>query len=85
MYNVDTRQTLLTARAEELRAALPDFIAEAMDREGFFKQRLGIAFSERVGRRYGDAQLRIERHAADLHCKVARWKVMMSSGSASAG
>jgi hypothetical protein len=74
-YNADTRQTALTARADELRAALPDHIAEAMDREGFFKQRIGFAFGERVGRRYGDAQFRIERDVDDLHGKVARWKV----------
>jgi len=80
----DTGQTVSIARAEELRAALPDFIAEATDREGFFKQRLGIAFRERLGRCYGDTQLRIERYAADPHLKVARWKVMMSKGTASA-
>jgi hypothetical protein len=78
-YNADTRQTALTQRAEELRAALPDFIAQAMDREGFFKQRLGFAFGERVGRRYGDAQFRIERDADDLHGKVARWTVIMNA------
>jgi hypothetical protein len=78
-YNADTRQTALTQRAEELRAALPDFIAQAMDREGFFKQRLGFAFGERVGRRYGDAQFRIERDADDLHGKVARWKVITNA------
>ena len=78
-YNADTRQTALTQRAEELRAALPDFIAQAMDREGFFKQRLGFAFGERVGRRFGDAQVRIERDADDLHGKVARWKVVMNA------
>lgn len=84
-YNADARQTAPTERAEEVRAALPDFIAQAMDREGFFKQRLGIAFGERLGRRYGEAQVRIERDGDDLHGKVARWKVIMSSGSASAG
>ncbi len=78
-YNADTRQTASTERAEGLRAALPDFIAQAMDREGFFKQRLGFAFGERVGRRFGDAQVRIERDADDLHGKVARWKVMMNA------
>jgi len=78
-YNAETRQTALTQRAEELRAALPDFIAQAMDREGFFKQRLGFAFGERVGRRYGDAQSRIERDADDLHGKVARWKVVINA------
>jgi hypothetical protein len=50
-----------------------------MDREGFFKQRLGFAFGERVGRRYGDAQFRIERDADNLHGKVARWKVVMNA------
>jgi hypothetical protein len=78
-YHSDTRQTVLTARAEELRAALPDDIAQAMDREGFFKQRLGFAFSTRVGRRYGDIQFRIERDVDDLHGKVARWKVVMNT------
>jgi hypothetical protein len=42
-WNESTRRTELLDRAEELRAALPDFIAQAMDREGFFKQRLGLA------------------------------------------
>lgn len=78
-YNADTRQTALATPAEELRAALPDFIAQAMDREGYFKQRLGFAFRERVGRRYGDEQFRIERDIDDRHSKVARWKVVMNA------
>lgn len=75
-WNDSTRQSRLTDRAEALRAALPDFIAQAMDREGFFKQRLGFAFSEHLGRRYGDSQVRIERDIHDRHDKVARWKVV---------
>jgi hypothetical protein len=75
-WNESTRQSQLTDHAEALRAALPDFIAQAMDREGFFKQRLGFAFSERLGRRYGDSQVRVERDVNDLHGKVARWKVV---------
>jgi hypothetical protein len=78
-YNAETRKTVSTERADELRGALPDLIAQALDREGFFKQRLGFAFRERVGRRHGDAQVRIERAADDLHGKVARWKVMMNA------
>jgi hypothetical protein len=78
-YDTDTHQSVLTARANELRAALPGHIAEVMDREGFFKQRLGIAFGDRVGRRYGDAQFRIERDVDDRHGKVARWKVAMNA------
>ena len=75
-WNESTRQSQVTERAEGLRAALPDFIAQAMDREGFFKQRLGFAFSEHLGRRYGDSQVRIERDVHDRHEKVARWKVV---------
>jgi hypothetical protein len=74
-YNADTRQSVLTPGAEKLRAALPEFIAKAMDREGFFKQRLGFAFSDRVGKRHGDAQARIERDPDDTHAKVATWRV----------
>ena len=69
-------RSALTARAEELRSALPDFIAQVMDHEGPFKQRLGIAFHGRLGRRYGDEQYRIEREIDDSHSKVARWKVI---------
>jgi hypothetical protein len=78
-WNDATRQTQLSDRAEGLRAALPDFIAQAMDREGFFKQRLGFALlGERLGRRYGDSQVRIERDVHDRHGKVARWKVVLN-------
>lgn len=75
-WHESTRQSRLTDCAEALRAALPDFIAQAMDREGFFKQRLGFAFSEHLGRRYGDSQVRIERNVHDRHDKVACWKVV---------
>jgi hypothetical protein len=75
-WNESTRQSRVTDRAEAVRAALPDFIAQAMDREGFFKQRLGFSFSEHLGRRYGDSQVRIERDVHDRHDKVARWKVV---------
>jgi hypothetical protein len=78
-YNVDSHKPALTERAEELRAALPGFIAEVIDREGFLKQRLGIAFSDRRGRRHGDAQVRIEHDGNDLHGKVVRWKVIMNA------
>jgi ligand-binding SRPBCC domain-containing protein len=77
-YNDETHQTALTERARQLREALPDFIAHEMGREGYFKQRLGIAFRERVGRRYGDTQFRIERDSDDAHGKVARWNVIMN-------
>ena len=75
-WQESSRQARLSDRAEELRSALPDYIAQAMDREGYFKQRLGFALSERLGRRYGDSQVWIERDTQDRHGKVARWRVV---------
>jgi hypothetical protein len=68
-WNESTRQSQLSDPSEVLRSALPDFIAQAMDREGFFKQRLGFAFGERLGRRYSESQVRIERDVHDRHGK----------------
>lgn len=78
-YINETNRTTSTERSGELRAVLPDFVAQVVDREGFFKQRLGFAFRERVGRRYGTTQVRIERVDNDRHGKVARWKVEMNA------
>ena len=46
---------------ESLRAALPGFLAEVMDREGFFQRRAGKCFAERAGRRFGDTQVHLKR------------------------
>jgi hypothetical protein len=70
-------KTVLTERAQHLRAALPDFLAQSMDKEGTFKQRLGLALRERLGRRYGQPAVRIERDSEDTHQKVARWRVVV--------
>jgi hypothetical protein len=78
-YNVATRLADLTDTAEELRGAFPEFIAKALDREGFFKQRLGFAFGQHLGRRYGKSEARIHREADNLHEKVARWRVLRDS------
>ena len=43
-YEELIRQSVLTDRAEELRNALPADLTRWMDREGPFKQRLGVAF-----------------------------------------
>lgn len=75
-YEEIIRQSVLTDRAEELRNALPADLTRWMDREGQFKQRLGMAFNQRRGRRYGKRQLRVERTTDDAHGKVARWQVM---------
>jgi 5S rRNA maturation endonuclease (ribonuclease M5) len=75
-YEELIRQSILTGRAEELRNALPADLTRWMDREGQFKQRLGVAFNSRRGRRFGKKQIRVERASGDLHGKVARWKVV---------
>jgi hypothetical protein len=77
-WNESTKRSDPSDRAEALRAELPDHVAQAMDREGLFKQRLGFTLGERLGRRYGDSQVRIERDTPDRHAKVARWKVMLN-------
>lgn len=78
-YEEMVRQTVLTERAEELRNALPVDLTRWMDREGAFKQRLGIAFNQRRGRRFGKRQVRVERAADDSHNKVARWRVVANA------
>ena len=63
--------------AKRVRGALPDFIAEAADRTGgFFQRRLGKCFAERVGRRFGDSQVFLERADEDRKAKVQRWRVV---------
>lgn len=63
--------------SRRLREALPDFLAEAADRTGgFFQRRLGKCFAERVGRRFGESQVFLERADEDRKAKVQRWKVV---------
>jgi hypothetical protein len=62
-------------QSEELRNALPTELMRWVDREGPFKQRLGIVFSAHRGRRYGKRQLRIVRSSVGAQRKVARWNV----------
>ncbi len=78
-YEELVRQSVLTDRAEELRNALPIDLTRWMDREGQFKQRLGVAFNSRRGRRFGKRQMRVERSSGDAHGKVARWKVVANA------
>jgi len=62
---------------KRLREALPDFLAEAADRTGgFFQRRLGRCFAERVGRRFGESQVFLERADEDRKSKVQRWRVV---------
>ncbi len=58
-------------------AALPDFPSQAADQTGgFFQRRLGKSFVERVGRRFGESQVFLERADEDREAKVQRWRVV---------
>jgi hypothetical protein len=60
---------------KSLRECLPDSLAPYLDKRGQLKQRLGMAFRGRIGRRYGASPIRIERHGEESHVKVACWRV----------
>jgi hypothetical protein len=58
----------------ELPQALPDELADA-DRKGSLQRRLGRAFSERVGRRYGAKGLHLVKSGTNRN-KVVLWRVL---------
>ena len=57
---------------------IPDSFEDLFDDAGRvrlnFKKRLGKAFTQRQGMRFGDSQVFIEKCADDSHLKVARWR-----------
>jgi hypothetical protein len=57
----------------ELSQALPDELVDE-ERKGSLQRRLGRAFSERVGRRYGLAGLHLVKAGSNRN-KVALWRV----------
>jgi 5S rRNA maturation endonuclease (ribonuclease M5) len=74
-YEAMLHQAVLSDRAEQLREVIPTDLTRWSEREGQFKQRLGLALRTLRNRRFGKRQLSIERAASDTHNKVARWKV----------
>ena len=75
-YEEIIRRSVLSAQADQLREALPMDLSRWMDREGVFKQRLGIALKQRCGQRFGKRQLAIERLSVDGGHRVQRWRVV---------
>ncbi|MFL6450446.1 MAG: hypothetical protein ACJ746_22610 [Bryobacteraceae bacterium] len=63
-----------TTEALRLRESLPDFIAESVDRDGFFQKRTGRCFGDRVDRRFGEFQLHLKRDTTLHGCQ--QWKVI---------
>lgn len=56
-----------------LRETVPDELADGLDKPGSFQRRLGHAFSRRVGTRYGDAGIRVERAGEEK--RATKWRV----------
>jgi hypothetical protein len=62
-YNEEARTTELTASASRLIALLPDSVAEAADRPKALPRKIGNQFRERIGRRFGNSGVYLERGA----------------------
>jgi hypothetical protein len=60
--------------AQKLREALPDFLAESLNRDGFFQRRAGKCFAERVDKRYGKSQVHLKRDTISHGCQ--QWRVV---------
>ena len=56
-------EKLETSRSEAtpLRSVLPGYLAEGMDRDGFFQKRTGRAFAARADRRFGASGVHLKR------------------------
>jgi len=67
----------LSEAAEQLRQALPGYLAEVADRGGFFQRRAGKLFAEHCGRRFGEKQVHLRRDGISHHAQL--WTV--GSGS----
>jgi hypothetical protein len=67
-----------TAKAAQLRAVLPEFLAEGFNREGFFQRRAGRCFAARVDQRFGSSQVHLKR--GEVSHGVQQWKVQQAGG-----
>ena len=66
-----------SSAAEELRRALPDYLAEVADRLGFFQRRAGKLFAEHCGRRFGESGIYLDRDGISHHAQM--WVVEVGS------
>ena len=64
-----------TAHAKELRAALPGYLAEAIDRPGSFERRIGRAFSAKMDRRFGESAVYLKK--GTLLTGRQQWEVVI--------
>lgn len=69
-----------------LRAALPDELADALAKRGnAFQVRLGKALSAKRDRRYGPLGLAVQKGPMDTHNKTVTWRVRSLGNTAGAG
>jgi hypothetical protein len=64
-----------TAHTKALKSALPGFLAEAMDRDGFFQKRTGRAFAAQTDRRFGKSGVYMKR--GTLLSGRQQWEVIV--------
>lgn len=62
-----TRRNHLSPAADRLRAALPGFLGEVIDKPALLGRRIGRCFAEREGRRFGEEQWHIRRTGQVSH------------------
>lgn len=65
----------LLATDHVLRGNLPDDVSDYTDKPGSFQKRLGHAFSKRVGTRYGESGIHLER--AGQERRAMKWRVVL--------
>jgi putative DNA primase/helicase len=70
-------------QAASLKAALPDYLAEVSDRDGFFRRRLGKCFVEQCDRRFGEPQVHLRRAGINHHAQ--QWMVELSAACENGG
>jgi hypothetical protein len=74
-FRVSELVNRLAKSNDGLRDALPDFVAEVLEKTGFLQRRLGTAFAERLGRRFGDSGVFIEKRGKVHHAQM--WSVVL--------
>ena len=77
-YDPYSQRNQPTYAAEELRAVVPESIAEALDKPALLSRRIGKCFAEQEGRRFGDRQWHVRRTGGLSH-NAQRWKVFDES------
>lgn len=80
-----TKEIRETNAQSTVRFTVPDSLADVDRRkEGGFERALGKSFAKRLGTRFGDQELHLERRI-DPHTKQSEWRVLTKETELSAG